>query len=258
MARAPVENAKSGMRRKDREEEEVVDAETEEDEQPKRSAKSARDADDEDDRPSAKNGKQPRQRDEDDDQGEEREAREDRSSKKQSRRHDDDDGDGDGDDDNDTIDLSSADEDATFNDEVMPNGDYLCAVAETEFTEFKSGNKGIKVKLEVVKGDFAKGPKRKRGRVLYTNVVMSKAGADLLKTALKALGVKKDVYNSRNFSSAMLQRIADEGDLLGNEVVAKVRMRVYEGNKRNEVRGMRKATERDGDEAEGSGQFMDD
>jgi Protein of unknown function (DUF669) len=157
----------------------------------------------------------------------------------------------------DVIDLSGADENASYTAEVVPRGKYLCQVVETEYTEFKTGSKGMKVRLEVISGEYAKSKKRKRGKTFFTNVVVSAAAADILKTSLKALGVEKKIYNSTAFSPKVLQRIADGGDLIGNEVVAEVRIRSYEGEKQNEVRRMLPPSAVE-DAAEGNGGFLDD
>lgn len=244
MSRAP-QNAKSGMKSKPRDEDEddVVD-EDEEDEQPKRKSKAAPPSDDEDEEEAPKTKK-----------------------KAAAPSMDDDDEDGDDDDDapkgkgkggDDVIDLSAADENASRTSEIVPRGKYLCTVEETEFVTFKTGSKGMKVRLEVARGEYAKSKTRKRGKVFFTNIVVSAAAADLLKASLKALGVEKKIYNSSQFSAKVLQRIADGGDLIGNEVVAEVRIRNYEGEKQNEVRRLMPPSAAGEDVAEGSGGFLED
>jgi Protein of unknown function (DUF669) len=173
--------------------------------------------------------------------------------------YDDDDSDSDDDDDSDgeVIDLSSADENAKMVLEVMPQGRYLTEVIGTEFVEFTTGSKGMKVTLEVAKGNFAKSAKRKSGRKLYINLVLSAAAADILKTNLKGLGVSKKLYNSPEFSAKILRRIADSGDLIGNRCYAEVKIKTYNGEKNNEVRGLKPATE-DDDIAEGGQGFIDE
>jgi hypothetical protein len=177
-------------------------------------------------------------------------------AKGRDRDHDDDNG-GDGDPDA-PINLEDADESSVGRGEVVPRGKYLCRVEETEFVEFKTGSKGMKVRLEVIEGEYAASKTRKRGKTFYTNIVCSAAAADLLKASLKALGVEKKVYNNPSFRPSMLQRLADEGDLVGNEVVADVKIRTYEGEKQNEVRRMLLPSEAGGDKAEGKGTFLED
>lgn len=238
MARTPQQTAKSGMKSKPRDEEveEEIDEEEEEAEAPRAKSKARPpvDADDDEDEPPAPKKKKAavRSMDEDDEP----------PSKG-------------GDD---VIDLSAADENASRTSEVVPRGKYLCTVDETEFVTYKTGSKGMKLRLEVSRGEFAKSKTRKRGKVFFMNVVVSAAAADLLKASLKALGVEKKIYNSPNFSAKMLQRIADNGDLIGNEVLAEVRIRSYEGEKQNEVRRLMLPLEGVGDEAEGSGGFLED
>jgi hypothetical protein len=164
-----------------------------------------------------------------------------------------------GDDEDAPINLADADENATGKGEVVPRGRYLCQVSETEFVEFKTGSKGMKVKLEVVEGEYAAGGQRKRGKVFFTNVVASAKAADMLKAALKGLGVSKKVYNSPNFRISTLRALADEGDLVGNEVVVEVKIRNYEGEKQNEVRRMMLPSEAGGgDVAKGGRAFLED
>lgn len=241
MAKAAV---KAGMKNRPRDDEDEDDIEEEEDEAPKAKAK-------------AKAKAKPRDDDEDEEEDED-EAPKAKSKAKAKTRSDDDDEDEDDDGDeggSDTIDLSSADEDAQIEDEVVPNGKYACTVMETEFVEFQTGSKGMKVRFEVAEGPFAKSKKRKNAKNFWTNIVLSPKAANLLKANLKGLGVDKKVYNSKAFSAKMLRDLADGGDLLGNEVWLNIRSRAYEGVKRNEVRGIKQRTD---DVAEGDGDYMDD
>jgi Protein of unknown function (DUF669) len=154
------------------------------------------------------------------------------------------------------INLSTADENAKPLNEVVPKGKYHCQVVSTEYKEYKTGSKGMQVVLEVIDGEFAKSKKRKSGKKFYHNVVLSAKAADLLKTALKALGVDRKIYNSSAFSPRMLQRIADSGDLLGNEIVATVSIRMYNDEKTNTITRLQQPSDSD-EVAESGAKFMD-
>ena len=264
MARAPQTEAgsKSGMKgRRDEDDRDERRSRRDEDDAP-RSAKGRRDEEDdnggeeeqeersaksngrgrrdeEDDRP-AKSAKSSKSRDDDDD----------RPSKSKSRDEDDDDA---------PINLEDADD--SYSREVVPRGKYLCVVDDVEFTTFKSGSKGAKIRLEIIEGDYAKGAtgpngKRKKGVLLFTNLVCVAEAAGILKASLKALGVDKKVFNNPNFRPSTLQKLCDEGELIGNEVVADVKIGQYEGDKNNQVkRLMAPGSE---DKAEGKGSFLED
>jgi hypothetical protein len=63
---------------------------------------------------------------------------------------------------------------------------------------------------------------------------------------------------STNLSAGMLQRLCDEGDLIGNQVVADVNIRNYEGDKQNNVRRMLPPTAGFSEAAEGGSGFLED
>lgn len=246
MARAPQTEAgsKSGMKgRRD-----------EDDRDERRSRR------DEDDAPRSAKGR----RDEEDDNGGE-EEQEERSAKSNGRGRRDEEDDRpakssrDEDDDDAPINLEDADD--SYSREVVPRGKYLCVVDDVEFTTFKSGSKGAKIRLEIIEGDYAKGAngpngKRKKGVLLFTNLVCVAEAAGILKASLKALGVDKKIVNSPNFRPSTLQKLCDEGELVGNEVVADVKIGQYEGDKNNQVkRLMAPGSE---DKAEGRGSFLED
>lgn len=157
----------------------------------------------------------------------------------------------------DVVDLSTADEDAKPMTEVVPRGKYLCQIVETEYKEYQTGSKGMQIIFEVIEGEFAKSKTRKRAKRFYHNLVISAKAVDLLKSGLKAIGVSSKIYNSNAFSARMLQRIADSGDLIGNEVMVSVKIRMYEGNKQNAIERLQRP--KDVEETASSGSaFMDD
>jgi hypothetical protein len=164
------------------------------------------------------------------------------------------------DDDDAPINLEEADENTKR--EVAPRGKYHCRIDDAEFTTFKSGSKGAKIRLEVIDGDYAAGGtgpngKRKKGLTFYTNLVVMASTAGLVKSALKAMGVDKKIYNSQDFRPSTLQRLCDEGDLIGAEVVADVKVGNYEGDKNNQVQRIMAPGDA-GDKAEGKGGFLED
>jgi Protein of unknown function (DUF669) len=136
--------------------------------------------------------------------------------------------------DDEAIDMSTAN-DAGRKREVMPAGRYMCMITGTTFKTYKTGNKGLELKLEVSDGDYAANETRKKGLSLYFNMVVTDKNKDNLAAGLKAMGVTKEIYLSPNLTMGMLRRIADEGNYLGNTIVAQVKISVYNGDKRNEV-----------------------
>jgi hypothetical protein len=136
--------------------------------------------------------------------------------------------------DDEVIDMSTAN-DAGRKREVMPAGRYTCMITGTTFKTYKTGNKGLELKLEVSDGDYAANETRKKGLSLYFNMVVTDKNKDNLAAGLKAMGVAKEIYLSPNLTVGMLRRIADEGNYLGNTVTAQVKISVYNGDKRNEV-----------------------
>jgi hypothetical protein len=266
MARAPqASEAKSGMKGR-RDDDDDDRRSRRDDDAPAKSSKGRRDEDDNDrdadgdereERSSkaASNGKGRR---------DDRDAEDDRPAKasaKSSKFRDDDDKRKPAGDDDDDAPINLEDADDSYSREVVPRGKYLTIVDDVEFKTFKSGSKGCAIRLEIIEGDYAKGAngpngKRKKGVLLFTNLVVSPGSAGILKASLKALGVDKKVVNSPNFRPSTLQKLCDEGDLVGVEVVADVKIGQYEGDKNNQVkRLMAPGSE---DKAEGKGSFLED
>lgn len=225
--------AKSGMKNKPRDDEDddVVDA------------------DDEDEAPKAKKKAKPAADDDDDDDDDAPKAKS-KTTKKAAASDDDEDGEGD----DEVLNLEEVDENSSMVGEIVPAGRYKCEVLETEFVTFKTGSKGLKIRLAVSEGEFAKSKKRPNAVNFFTNLVMSQKAAPMFKAGLKALGVSKKVYGSSSFTVGMLRKLADSGDLIGNEVSVMVKIGTYEGNKKNEVRRMSLPTD---DVAEGDDGFDD-
>jgi hypothetical protein len=162
--------------------------------------------------------------------------------------------DDDDDDDDEVFNLADADENAVGG-EIVPAGKYVTEITDCEFKEFSTGNKGALFTLEVTKGKYAKGDKRKNGKRFYVNLVATAKNVNMMRAYLKAFGVSKKVYSSPEFRLKTLRDLVESGDLIGNEVVAMVTIRAYEGNKRNEVKRVMLPS---AESAEGADNFMDD
>lgn len=284
MARAPQQEAKSGMKgggsgggsrrdHDDRDQDRDDDRRSrrgDEEDAPSTSTKSAkgrRDRDEDEaeayEAPAKSNGSgsgRGRRDDDEDDRPSKASASASSGSKKSRSNDDDDDRKASASDDDDApINLQEADENMAR--EVAPRGKYLCMVDDAEFVTFKTGSKGVRLRLEVIEGDYSKGSKgpngkRKKGLTFITNMVCVAEAAGILKASLKALGVDKKIYNNPGFRPSDLQKLCDEGDLVGVEVVADVKVGQYDGNKNNQVgRLMAPGSE---DKAEGRGSFLDD
>jgi hypothetical protein len=182
------------------------------------------------------------------------------SPKQKSRARDDDDDDNKGDDDEEVYNLAEADENSVGQFEVLPKGDYICQVSQTDFKEFSTGSKGMKVVLKVSEGPFAKSKDRKSAAQLFTNVVLTSETLNIVKANLKAMGAPKSIWNAEKFKASMLQELADSGELLGNDVVASVSIREYEGKKQNNVTRMRHPEDKGSGKAAAKGRdrFMGD
>ncbi len=110
--------------------------------------------------------------------------------------------------------------------EVMPRGMYPCTISECEFTHSESGGNPMwTLTLEISEGDYA-------GRKLYTHLVFKGAGLGFTKTALERI------------KPELLQQPLDPedeeamGSMLGTNLKAKVTVKKWEGENRNNVRGL--------------------
>lgn len=120
-------------------------------------------------------------------------------------------------------------EDSSF--EALPKGIYPCVIADCEFTYSQSsGNPMWTLQLEVSEGEYA-------GRRLFTHLVFSS----------KALPITKQ--NLARIKPELLEGPMDPADeeviasMLGTPVKAKVTIRKYEGEDRNNVAGLYKGEE---------------
>ncbi len=126
----------------------------------------------------------------------------------------------------DCIDLSGYDEDAGF--EAIPRGIYNVVVDEAEYKLSSKGNKMISLKLQIEEGDYAK-------RILFTHVVFSEKTMGRAKKMIRALGLI-DLL-SRKFDPS-----AEADSFVGARARAKVVIKPYEGEMKNEVKELMPAT----------------
>ena len=155
----------------------------------------------------------------------------------------------DDDDDNDTINWADVEEQEGGDLEVIPRGKYACTVDESEFALSKeSQNPMITLRLEVNDGDYA-------NRKLWYRIVLTKKTLGMVKHSLRVLGVKFPTKEmSWSGAKKWFEKLADSGDLIGQECAAQVKIRTYEGEKRNEVRMISAVGEA---AAEGDDDFME-
>jgi hypothetical protein len=122
-----------------------------------------------------------------------------------------------------TVDFNSV-EDTGF--EALPKGMYPCIISECEFTYSQSsGNPMWTLQLEVAEGEYA-------GRKLFNHLVFAGKGMGITKQNLGR--IKPELLESP-FSPDDEEVIAG---MLGLEVKAKVTVRKYEGEDRNNVNGL--------------------
>lgn len=123
-------------------------------------------------------------------------------------------------------------EDVSF--EVMPRGMYPCQVVDCEFTHSQSkGTPMWTFTLEVTDGDFA-------GRKLFTHMVFEGAGLPITK---KQLGRIKPALLESAFDPTDVEVTSD---MLGLEVKAKVSIRKWDGEDRNNVQDLFPGDDGDG------------
>jgi hypothetical protein len=121
------------------------------------------------------------------------------------------------------IDLDEESEGGGF--EVLPRGIYNVVVSELTYEiSQNSGQPMWALKLEVEDGDYA-------GNTLYTYLSFSpKARPRTVQTIKKCFGQLESPFNA--------QQVADEGVLEGTRLRARVDIRPYQGEKRNNVRAL--------------------
>ena len=227
MARAPAKNAKTGMKLKARKDEEHEDEELEDEADELEEDEEDEDEEEDEAPPPKKRKAAPKSK---------------KAPAKRGRASRDDEDDEDGDDD--VLNLAEADEDdGEF--EVLPRGKYLCTIDETEYSTSKAkGTPMITIRLEVTDGDYT-------GRKLWYRTFFTAKTIGRLKRDLRILTGKVP----KTLSKEGFRKLADSGDMLGNEVLADVKIRTYEGDKRNEVRRIMSAEDAT---EEGDGGFLDD
>ena len=122
-----------------------------------------------------------------------------------------------------TVDFGQV-EDTAF--EVLPKGMYPCTIAECDFTYSQSaGNPMWTLQLEVSEGEFA-------GRKLFNHLVFKGAGLGITKQNLGR--IRPDLLETP-FDPSDEEVIAT---MLGLAVKARVQVRKWEGQDRNNVQGL--------------------
>lgn len=126
------------------------------------------------------------------------------------------------------VDLNNV-EDVSF--EAMPRAIYPCVVSNNEFTYSQnSGNPMWTLTLEVEDGEYA-------GRNLWSHLVFAGKGLPMTKRQLSRIAPE---LMDGPFDPQDEQVI---GSLLGRRIRAKVAIRMFEGEKRNNVRDLYPAEE---------------
>lgn len=154
-------------------------------------------------------------------------------------------------------DMSDADPDATFEDEVVPNNTYTCEVVATDFSfSQKKGSPMMRITLDVIKGPYAKSKTRPTAKRFWLYSTLGEKTLNMLAGHLRAIGVPSKIYKSPKFSDKTLQRIADSGECLGAIVRANVGKQKYGEGWSNNVKSIKRA--KDDDVDSGSDGFVEE
>lgn len=139
------------------------------------------------------------------------------------------------DDDNLSIDMSGVEE---FKRELLPSGDYNCIISDCEYSRSQSSNKPMwTLVLEVQDGEHAK-------RKLWMHISFSEGALPGSKATINA--IKPELLEG----PFQPKKVAEEGELVGLPVTAKVGFDTYQGEKTNKVRRITAGST-------GGGEFMD-
>lgn len=136
------------------------------------------------------------------------------------------------------VDMGGVDENASSF-EALPRGMYNAVVDSVEYTKSKSGNFMWSWQFQIEDGEYA-------GRKLfYHSVFMEKTMPRVKKDILRvAPEILQGPFKPK--------QVADEGLLLGKRVKLQVDIRMYEGEKRNNVKQLLAPAA----EGEGGGNFF--
>jgi hypothetical protein len=108
--------------------------------------------------------------------------------------------------------------------EVIPAGKYPCTITGLEFKLSAASNLPMwAVQLDIIDGEY-------EGRKLFYNISFSPKALVFFKPALKA--IKPELLTGK-FNA---EEVADSGELLGIEVIAKTNIGMYEGEKKTQVK----------------------
>ncbi len=131
------------------------------------------------------------------------------------------------------VDLSAVEDDSGF--EAIPRGMYPCVIDNLEYAISQAkGNPMWTWTLEIEDGEYA-------GRKLFYHTVFKGPGLPITKKAIAA--VMPDLLSAPFDPEA----IANSGEKIGLRLKVRVDQKMYEGEKRNNVKGVFAADEAGGD-----------
>ena len=125
------------------------------------------------------------------------------------------------------VDLANFEEDKGF--EVLPRGTYPVVVDEAEYNVSKNGNPMISLTLAIEEGEYA-------NRKLFTHIVFAEKTMGRAKRMIRTLG-RTDLLE-RKFNPSQ-----EAESFIGTRARARVGIRVYEGEQKNEVKQLLPAGE---------------
>lgn len=129
--------------------------------------------------------------------------------------------------------MQSAEKEGGFS--LLPDGPYNVVVEKAEAVTASTGNPMLKVTLIVTDGPFAK-------RKLFTNHVMVADNPNALAMFfrnMQAYGLGKEYWNGLKAATVLDGLASTVPILIGKTVVADVGHKVWKGDDRNEVKGIK-------------------
>jgi len=130
------------------------------------------------------------------------------------------------------VDLSGVSEEGTFS--AIPRGTYQVTVDNLSYDiSQRSGNPMWTWTLEVCEGEYT-------GRKLFYHTVFAENGLTRVKQALMRIQLEDGSDYAKELANSAFdpEKVADEGRLLGGRFTARVDTRKYEGQMRNNVKGV--------------------
>lgn len=116
----------------------------------------------------------------------------------------------------------------------IPRGNYVGVIDETTYDESKNGNPMLVVRYEIKDGEY-------EGRRLWDRVTLSDKALPIFKRKIRIMMEAADMHTAykkliKAVDDDKLNDLADDGELLGAEVMLTVGIRNWEGEKRNEIK----------------------